>query len=311
MTLPRLTVITPSLNQAKYLERTLRSVLDQGYPDLEYIVMDGGSTDGSVEILRRYDNRLAHWVSEPDHGQSWAINRAIERSTGEVIAYINSDDYYLPGAFDKALAALEGSSAGWVAGAAINVDEQDRPTEELGGVWVPTLPTEGERWPRGRHWFMLNHWSVPQPATFWRRELFEKYGGFRRDMHFAFDVEFMERLAIAGEMPLLLRDEKLAARVMHSDAKSSDIRRWTPEYRLMRRVLRRELTARERACLRAGLILRGLSRLYTVPRDAYRSFRLKGGVRNVILHPALSRLGDLLDHLPERVRPKVRTRDRR
>ena len=79
MTLPRLTVITPSLNQAKYLERALRSVLDQGYPDLEYIVMDGGSTDGSADILRGYDDRLAHWISEPDEGQSWAINRAIER----------------------------------------------------------------------------------------------------------------------------------------------------------------------------------------------------------------------------------------
>ena len=79
MTLPRLTVITPSLNQAKYLERTLRSVLDQDYPDLEYIVMDGGSTDGSVDILNRYHDRLAHWVNQPDLGQSWAINRAIER----------------------------------------------------------------------------------------------------------------------------------------------------------------------------------------------------------------------------------------
>ena len=97
MTLARLTVITPSLNQANYLERTLRSVLDQGYPDLEYIVMDGGSTDGSIEILRRYDDRLAYWVSQRDEGQSWAINRAIEQSTGEVVAYINSDDYYLPG----------------------------------------------------------------------------------------------------------------------------------------------------------------------------------------------------------------------
>src|SRR6476660_5210300 len=112
-------------------------------------------------------------------------------------------------------------------------------------------------------------------------------------------------------MPELLRDEQLAARVMHTDAKSSDVNRWTPEYRLMRRVLRPELTPRERFYLRAGLILRSLSRLYTVPRDAYRSFRLRGGVREVIFHPALGRLGDLLDHLPERVRPRIRTRDRR
>ena len=307
----KLTVITPTLNQGPFIERAIRSVLDQGYPDLEYLVVDGGSADGTLDVIRRYEDRIDWWVSEPDEGQTHAIEKGIGRATGDVIAYINSDDYYLPGAFEKALSALAGSDARWLAGAAVNVDEDDRPTEELGGVWVPSLPTEGERWPRGRHWFMLNHWSVPQPATFWRREVFDRYGGFRRDMHFAFDVEFMERLAIAGEMPELLRDEKLAARVMHTDAKSSDIGRWTPEYRLMRRVLRPELTARERIYLRTGLILRSLSRLYTAPRDAYRGFRLKGGVRNVIFHPALGRLGDLLDHLPERVRPRIRTRDRR
>lgn len=304
-------MITPSLNQGAYIERTIRSVLDQGYADLEYLVVDGGSTDGTIEVIRRYEDRIDWWVSEPDEGQTDALAKGLERATGDVVAYINSDDYYLPGAFERALGALEATDAGWLAGAALNLDEHDRPTEERGGVWIPSLPTEGEGRPPGRHWWILNHWSVPQPATFWRRQLFETYGGFRPDMHFAFDVEFMERLAVAGEMPLLLRDEKLAARVMHSDAKSSDIRRWRPEYRALRRVLRPELTTRERVYLRAGLILQGLSRLYTVPRDAYRSFRLKGGVRNVIFHPALGRLGDLLDHVPERVRPKIRTRDRR
>ena len=148
MTLPRLTVITPSLNQAKYLERTLRSVLDQGYPDLEYIVMDGGSTDGSVEILRRYDNRLAHWVSEPDHGQSWAINRAIERSTGEVIAYINSDDYYLPGAFESALPFFEDPNVRWVAG----TTEYREADGRLETLWIPSPPPglRGSRVTAGR-----------------------------------------------------------------------------------------------------------------------------------------------------------------
>ena len=137
MTVLRLTVITPSLNQAKYLERALRSVLDQNYPDLEYIVMDGGSTDGSVDILRRYDHRLAHWISEPDQGQSWAINRAIERSSGEVVAYINSDDYYLPGAFEAALPRFHDPTVRWVAGAT-EYREVDGRLESIAGPIEPT-----------------------------------------------------------------------------------------------------------------------------------------------------------------------------
>src|SRR4051794_21372097 len=104
---PKITVITPSYNQGEFIERTLRSVLEQGYEPLEYLVVDGGSTDDSVDVIRRYEDRLAWWVSEPDDGQTHALNKALERATGDVIAYINSDDYYLPGALDAAAEALE------------------------------------------------------------------------------------------------------------------------------------------------------------------------------------------------------------
>jgi glycosyltransferase involved in cell wall biosynthesis len=236
MTLPRLTVITPSLNQAKYLERTLRSVLDQGYPNLEYIVMDGGSTDGSVDILRRYDERLTYWVSEPDGGQSWAINRAIERSTGEVIAYINSDDYYLPGAFEAALPFFDDPAVRWVAGAT-EYREVD------GTMWsflVPTHPTG----PRAR--WVRNTWYVPQASSFWRRDVFDEFGLLRDDLHYVFDTEFGLRLAIGGVRPAVF-EQPVAVRYLQPEAKSVDRSRFDREYKQVAKQLRARLTWRERA----------------------------------------------------------------
>jgi glycosyltransferase involved in cell wall biosynthesis len=244
MSLPRLTVITPSLNQAKYLERALCSVLDQDYPELEYIVMDGGSTDGSVDILRSYDDRLAYWVSEPDGGQSWAINRAIERSTGEVIAYINSDDYYLPGAFDAALPLFEDPSVRWVAGAT----EYREVDGALRSLLVPIQPSG----PRAR--WVRSTWYVPQASSFWRRDVFDEFGLLRDDLHFVFDTEFGLRLAIGGLRPTAL-DRAVAVRYLQPDAKSEDRSRFDREYKQVAKQLRARLTRRERA---ADLTVRGL-----------------------------------------------------
>jgi glycosyltransferase involved in cell wall biosynthesis len=186
-------------------------VLDQGYENLEYLIVDGGSTDGSVDVIERYADRLAWWVSEPDDGQTDALNKGLRRATGDVVAYINSDDYYLPGAFETAIQALEGSDALWAVGAARFVDAEDRVTE----VWRPQAP------PKRRHWWILGPWGVPQAATFWRRELFDRFGGFREDMHYVFDTEFGIRLALGGALPALI-DRELAVRVVHPEAKSWD-----------------------------------------------------------------------------------------
>lgn len=236
MTLPRLTVITPSLNQAEYLERSLRSVLDQDYPDLEHIVMDGGSTDGSVDVLRRYDDRLAHWVSEPDGGQSWAINRAIERSTGEVIAYINSDDYYLPGAFEAAMPLFADPAVRWVAGACEYRAEDGRLTT----CWLPRRPTGSRsRWIRAS-------WYVPQASSFWRRDVFDEFGLLREDLNFVFDTEFGIRLALGGIVPVTF-DRPIAVRYEHRQAKSADLSGFAIEWKEVEKDLRRQLRPAERA----------------------------------------------------------------
>jgi glycosyltransferase involved in cell wall biosynthesis len=219
----RLTVITPSFNQAGFIERTLRSVLDQGYDNLEYLVVDGGSTDGSVDIIRRYEEHLAWWVSEPDGGQTAALNKALRRATGDVIAYINSDDVYLPGAFDRAVGALQGSDARWVVGACRFEGDAGFTTE----VWRPEQP-------RGpRHWWILAPWGVPQPSTFWRRDVFDELGPFREDLHYIFDTEHNLRCAVAGLLPALLPDDELAVRVLHDEAKSADKSRWSLEMERM------------------------------------------------------------------------------
>src|SRR5262249_53609744 len=312
----KLTVITPSFNQGAFLERTIRSLLDQGSPNLEYVIVDGGSSDDSVEIIGRYEDRLAWWVSEPDGGQSEAINKGVERTSGEIVAYVNSDDYFLPGAFEKAAAALESTPAGWVAGGALGIEEGAPPRPLR--VWRPKPPSYCEGRIAGRHWWMLVPWHVPQPSSFWRRELFERFGLFRTDMHYAFDAEFMLRLAYGGEPPELIPNDFLAVRSVHPEQKTFEMTNSWPEIDRFVGIFSPQLSRRERIRLRAAMGLRPVAvHSATRARDWVRwrfwqsvIHYVLGPLKHSVVTPALTWAGDQLERVPERWRPPIRTRDR-
>ena len=181
--LPRITVVTPSFNQAAYLERTILSVLDQGYPNLEYIIIDGGSTDGSVEIIRRYADRLAWWVSEPDRGQTDAINKGLRRATGEWVAWQNSDDIYYPGTFyHLAAAAAKHPNADLIIGDMMLIDEHDRPLRDIRYV-KPSYKA-----------LLAEGMVLTNQSAFWRSSVHAKIGMMNEGMHYSFDYEWFLRL---------------------------------------------------------------------------------------------------------------------
>lgn len=184
---PRITVITPSFNQAAFLERTICSVLDQGYPNLEYIIVDGGSTDGSVEIIRKYANHLAWWVSESDGGQTEAINKGLRRATGEWVGWQNSDDVYFPGVFAQlAEAARRWPRAELVIGDMQLIDEQDSMIRDLRYV-RPTYSA-----------LLAEGMVLTNQAAFWRRDLHARIGWLDETLHFAFDYEWFLRVVRAS-----------------------------------------------------------------------------------------------------------------
>jgi len=206
---PRLTVVTPSFNQAAFLERTIDSVLGQGYPALEYIVVDGGSTDGSVEIIRKYEKHLAWWVSEQDRGQAHAINKGLQRATGEWVGWQNSDDIYYPGAFE-ALARLvrRKQGLGVVVGDINLIDEHDKVLRDMRYV----RPTYGALVAEGM--------VLTNQAAFWRRSLHAQVGWMDETLHYGFDYEWFLRLLQATSRTAHISD-LLGALRMHGATKTA------------------------------------------------------------------------------------------
>lgn len=221
---PRVTIVTPSFNQAAFLERTIESVLSQDYPDLEYIVIDGNSNDGSVEIIRRYAKHLASWESNPDSGPAAAINRGFQRATGEVLAYLNSDDVYEPGAVGRAVEALAASAEiGIVYGDIRFIDERGRPT-----TFPKKRVTVYRASPFFPHALYCGAMFIPQQASFWRRSVYEKVGPMREDNCTCWDHEFFVHAAL-GHIRFQRIPAILAAFRIHQKSISSE-NRW-PERR--------------------------------------------------------------------------------
>lgn len=208
---PRITLITPSYNQAEFLERTIVSVLNQGYPNLEYIVLDGGSTDGSVDIIRKYAPYLSHWVSEKDSGQANALNKGLRMATGEWVGFQNSDDVYLPGGLARLAEAIQRQpEADVVYGDFLHIDAQDRVLDAH-----LTMPAS--------LWMQLAHGAqIHNQSALWRRSLLGRCGYLREEMAFCFDYEFFTRLLSHGAKARHV-DGYIGAFRRHAAAKSSTI----------------------------------------------------------------------------------------
>ena len=206
--LPTVTVITPSYNQAEFLEETILSVLNQDYRKIEYIIIDGGSTDGSVDIIRKYQDRLAYWVSESDRGQSHAINKGFQRANGEILGWLNSDDVYCPGAVRAVVEFFT-----------------SRPDIALVYGQADLIDYDG-RMVLARQWEDFNaldciariRYTIPQPAAFFRREAVQRVGLLDERLNYCLDWDYWIRLSLAG-LKVSMIPQRLARMRLHPNSK--------------------------------------------------------------------------------------------
>ena len=207
MNLPKITIVTPSYNQGHFLDETIQSVLDQKYPNLEYFVVDGGSKDNSVEVIKKYEQHITWWVSEKDRGQPHALNKGFDRATGDVYGFINSDDCLLPGCLNyvgKQYAAGTPWIVGWVL--FVEPDDQNFPQ-----VWNP--------YERVKDWFVTN--PIGQQGSFWSGAAHKSLGvGFREEYDLAFDYEFWMRLRFKAQVKPRTFRRCMATYRMHGASKT-------------------------------------------------------------------------------------------
>jgi glycosyltransferase involved in cell wall biosynthesis len=207
---PKISIVTPSFNQGKYIEETIRSVLLQNYPNLEYIIIDGGSTDDTVEIIKKYESWITYWVSEPDRGQSHAINKGLEKCTGEIFNWLNSDDYYYPDTFfHVATSFINRPSATTVSGMERHL-QLDGNTSFHNGTFILESLIE-----------TIQFVEMAQPSTFFLTDCFKKLGAVSEELHYIMDGEFWVRyLLMYGQDSFYKINKPLVNFRMHEDSKT-------------------------------------------------------------------------------------------
>ena len=184
MQYPRISIVTPNFNQGQFIEQTILSVLNQNYPNLEYIVIDGGSTDNSVEIIKKYEKHLTYWVSEKDKGQYHALQKGLSMATGDIITYLNSDDIFAQNTFEIVTEIFSKfPQIEWLTGLGARIDEKGRVVSVAGF----------ERWNKYKY-YTGNYKYIQQEGTFWKKSLWDKTGGYiSTDYMLASDMELWNR----------------------------------------------------------------------------------------------------------------------
>jgi len=192
---PKISIVTPSYQQGQFIEETIRSVLLQGYQNLEYIVIDGGSTDESVSIIRKYEPWLTHWVSEKDQGQSHAINKGFAKATGDILAWLNSDDFYLPSALARSVEMTP--KHGLVLGDVWHVGEDSLPLRCM------RLKDRAKATGTILENMMQKDFIFQQQGMFWSRTLHQELRGLNERLHYVMDLDFLLRAMALGIHPVL------------------------------------------------------------------------------------------------------------
>lgn len=211
--LPKISIITPSFNQAKFIKKTIDSVLAQDYPNLEYIIVDGGSTDGTLEVLQEFKGML-YWHSRKDKGQTDAINQGINKATGEIMGYLNSDDLLTPGTLHKVAEFFRTHpDYYWVTGKCYIADENDQIIRSL----VTSYKNNLLKYFRS-NWLLAVANYISQPGTFWRKEVIGKIGLFDQSLYYAMDYDYWLRLSKIYRLGFI--DDELAVFRIQPDSKS-------------------------------------------------------------------------------------------
>jgi glycosyltransferase involved in cell wall biosynthesis len=208
MNYPKISIITPSYNQGQFIERTILSIVNQKYQNLEYFVIDGGSTDNTLEIIKKYQNKIKYWISEKDKGQTDAINKGMQRATGDIVCYINSDDVLLPGSLKYVGDFFsKNNNVDFIMGISLEIDLNDFITKYTHSII--------------NKWFAKHGcYNINQQGMFWRRSIFDRIGFFRTDFHACMDAEFVIR-ALTNKIPIKVINKPLGAIRVYSTTKTA------------------------------------------------------------------------------------------